>query len=202
VGRRGKYPEEFRRKAARLALDGGRSGEPVSGSSRSGKRRADRWGLSIPTHSAVRRGARNVVSDLEGALSHRVAEGLISADALGDRFQQVSDRPGHELGTRRFSKLRDKVAQPDGGRSEFAHVVLGLLVLGHGHSSPPRPAVERRRRYADGLILRLRGPARPRPDGGRVEVARTIDATAAVVTVAPSRTASPRSRSTGQDVAA
>ena len=73
-----------------------------------------------------------MVSDLEGALSHGVAEGLVSADALGDRFQQVSDRPGHELGTRRFSKLRDKVTQPDGGRSEFAHVVLGLLVSGTG----------------------------------------------------------------------
>jgi len=169
VGRRGKYPEEFRRQTREVWRScwprgfgrwPGSSSEPVSGSSRSGKRRADRRGLFIPTHSAVRRGARNVVSDLEGALSHRVAEGLVSADALGDRFQQVSDRKGHELGTRRFSKLRDKVTQPDGGRSEFAHVVLGLLVLGHGHSSPPRPAVERRRRYADGLILRLRGPAR------------------------------------------
>jgi hypothetical protein len=30
------------------------------------------------------------VSDLEGALAHGVAEGLVSADALGDRFQQVS----------------------------------------------------------------------------------------------------------------
>jgi hypothetical protein len=149
VGRRGRYPEEFRRNAARLALDGGRSGSGGGLGARASPYRAAAGlasveqidGVSLPTHSAVRRGARNVVSDLEGALAHGVAEGLVSADALGDRFQQVSYRPGHELGTRRFSKLRDKVTQPDGGRSEFARVVLGLLVLGHGDSSRPRPAV-------------------------------------------------------------
>jgi hypothetical protein len=96
-----------------------------------------------------------MVGDLKGALAHGVAEGLVSADALGDRLQQVSDREWHELGARDLSKPGDKVTQPDGGRSELARVVLGLLVLGHGHSSPPQPAAKRRQRYAGGLIFRF-----------------------------------------------
>jgi hypothetical protein len=94
-----------------------------------------------------------MVSDLKGALAHGVAERLVSAEALGDRLQQVCHRQRHELVARGLSKPGDKITQPDGGRSELARVVLSRLVLGHGHSSPPRRAAKRRQRYAGSLIL-------------------------------------------------